>query len=185
MTVSPATLAKLRKFDTPTICNVIEFFEVRPRNAGYMDGRIRANFPELPPMVGFACTAAFRSDAPPKGGDAYGSVERQLEAFDTRNAERLEVVLHPHGGQAADEQVIGIFVLGDDAEIGVVSLVAAAGGRQIAGSPAVIRPGAVSILAAACRTCRIPSSLWRGAGEPLGCAWMCVSLGRIDRTSRL
>jgi regulator of RNase E activity RraA len=81
MPLNPATLAKLRKFDTPTICNVVELFEVRPRNAGYMDGRIRANFPELPPMVGFACTAAFRSDAPPKGGDAYGSVERQLEAF--------------------------------------------------------------------------------------------------------
>ncbi len=81
MSVSPATLVKLRSFDTPTICNVIEFFGVRPRNAGYMDGRVRANFPELPPMVGFACTAAYRSDAPPAGGDAYSSVERQLEAF--------------------------------------------------------------------------------------------------------
>jgi len=81
MSVNPATLAKLARFDTPTICNVIEFFEVRPRNAGYMDGRIRANYPELPPMVGFACTAAFRSDAPPRSGDAYGSVDRQLEAF--------------------------------------------------------------------------------------------------------
>ena len=32
-------------------------------------------------MVGFACTAAFRSDAPPAGGDAYGSMETQLERF--------------------------------------------------------------------------------------------------------
>lgn len=75
------TLAKLARFDTPTICNAIELFDVRPRNAGYMDGRIRAAFPNLPPMVGFAATAAFRSDAPPAGGDAYGSMEKQAERF--------------------------------------------------------------------------------------------------------
>ena len=76
-----STLIQLAKFDTPTICNVIELFDIRPRNRGYMDQRIQANFPELPPMVGFACTAAFRSDAPPAGGDAYGSMETQLERF--------------------------------------------------------------------------------------------------------
>jgi len=81
MTISTATLDKLRRFDTPTICNVIELFDVLPRNRGYMDGRIRANFPELPPMVGFACTAAFRSDAPPAGGDAYGSLDQQIAMF--------------------------------------------------------------------------------------------------------
>jgi regulator of RNase E activity RraA len=75
------TLARLARFDTPTICNVIELFDVRPRNRGYMDGRIRCSFPEFPPMVGYACTAAFRSDAPPGKGDAYGSMDRQLEMF--------------------------------------------------------------------------------------------------------
>jgi regulator of RNase E activity RraA len=81
MAVSSATLAKLRQFDTPTICNVIELFDVRPRHTGYMDHRIRANFPELPPMVGFACTAAFRAGAPPQSGDVYGSFLEQVEQF--------------------------------------------------------------------------------------------------------
>jgi regulator of RNase E activity RraA len=81
MSITAATLEKLRKFDTPTICNVIELFDVRPRNRGYMDARIRCNFPHLPPIVGFASTAAFRSDAPPAGGDAYGSLEQQVEGF--------------------------------------------------------------------------------------------------------
>jgi regulator of RNase E activity RraA len=81
MTITRETLAKLRRFDTPTICNVIELFDVRPRDAGYMDGRIRAGFPELEPMAGFAGTAAFRSGAPPVGGDAYGSFDRQVEAY--------------------------------------------------------------------------------------------------------
>ena len=59
--ITPSTLARLREFDTPTICNVIELFGVRPRDQGYMDHRIRCDFPDLPPMVGLAATAAFRS----------------------------------------------------------------------------------------------------------------------------
>lgn len=81
MTFDPTILTRLAQFDTPTICNVIELFDVRPRNRGYMDQRIRCNFPEMPPMVGFACTASFRSDAPPGVGDAYASLEKQVEQF--------------------------------------------------------------------------------------------------------
>ena len=81
MKISKSTLDQLKKFDTPTICNVIELFDVRPRNAGYMGARVQCCFPELPAMVGFAVTAAFRSDAPPQKGDAYGSLEQQLEHF--------------------------------------------------------------------------------------------------------
>ena len=82
MPVSAEVLDKLAKFDTPTICNVIELFDARPRNRGYMNERIQCNFPEMPPMVGFAATASFRSDAPPVGGDAYGSIQAQLELFE-------------------------------------------------------------------------------------------------------
>src|SRR5262245_792961 len=78
--ISNSTLRKLGQYDTPTICNVIELFEVRPNSDGYMDGRIRAAFPELPPMVGFAATATFRSAFPPKKG-AYGGLETQVERF--------------------------------------------------------------------------------------------------------
>jgi len=67
----------LGKYDTPTVCNVIELFNVRPRSSGYMDSRIRACFPDLAPMVGFAATATFRSAAP-AGNDAYSSLEEQV-----------------------------------------------------------------------------------------------------------
>lgn len=82
MTISQQTLDKLITFDTPTICNIIELFDVRPRNVGYMDGRVKCNFPDFPPIVGYATTAQFRSDAPPVGGDAYGSIQAQLEQFE-------------------------------------------------------------------------------------------------------
>src|SRR3984893_10785214 len=81
MSLARDPLARLAKYDTPTICNIIELFDVRPRNRGYMDGRIKCNFPHLPPMVGFATTCAFRSDAAPIGGDAYGTLDQQLAKF--------------------------------------------------------------------------------------------------------
>src|SRR4051795_8194269 len=78
--ISAAVLAALAKYDTPTICNVIELFEVRPNSAGYMDGRIRAAFPEMPPMVGFAATATFRSASPPDKS-TYVALDSQVAQF--------------------------------------------------------------------------------------------------------
>jgi len=80
-TVPPADLELLRRYDTPTVCNVIELFDARPRNSGYMDGRIRACFPQLPPMVGFASTAMFRAAAPPRSGNVYGGLADQVASF--------------------------------------------------------------------------------------------------------
>jgi regulator of RNase E activity RraA len=79
--MDPHILEKLRTFDTPTICNIIEMFDIRPRNTGFMDERIRACFPEMPPMVGFAATATFRSSAPPRSGDVYSEMSQQVERF--------------------------------------------------------------------------------------------------------
>ncbi len=74
-------LTELAKYDTPTVCNVIELFDVRPRNTGYMDGSIKACFPALPPMVGYALTSTFRSMAPPPSGAEYGGLTDQIERF--------------------------------------------------------------------------------------------------------
>ncbi|MBA2226066.1 MAG: RraA family protein [Thermogemmata sp.] len=79
MRVPEDVLNRLRQFDTPTICNVLELFDYRPRTAGYMDSRIRACFPQLPPMVGFATTATFRAAAPPRSGDTYMGLSEQVE----------------------------------------------------------------------------------------------------------
>lgn len=77
----PIDLKLLAQFDTPTICNAIELFEVRPRTAGYMDGRIRACFPELPPIVGYAATATMRCAFPKREGDVYGALDEQVDRF--------------------------------------------------------------------------------------------------------
>src|SRR3984957_15107112 len=79
--VPPGDLDLLRKFDTPTICNVIELYDLRPRTAGYLDRRIQACYPKLPPMVGYASTATFRSAAPPATGNVYSGLVEQGSAF--------------------------------------------------------------------------------------------------------
>src|SRR5436309_12654468 len=79
--VAEADFALLRQFDTPTICNVVELFDLRPRIAGYLDRRIQACYPKLPPMVGYASTATFRSAAPPAAGNVYSGLDEQVAAF--------------------------------------------------------------------------------------------------------
>lgn len=74
-------LELLAEFDTPTICNVIELFEVRARNTGYMDARIRACFPEMPPIVGYASTATMHTAFPRAEGAVYSSLDEQVGRF--------------------------------------------------------------------------------------------------------
>jgi regulator of RNase E activity RraA len=81
MPVTAADLELLRRYDTPTVCNVVELFDRHPRTHGYLDGRIVACYPKLPPMVGFASTATFRSAAPPRAGNVYSGLDNQIAAF--------------------------------------------------------------------------------------------------------
>ncbi len=74
-------LALLGQYDTPTICNAIELFGVRPRNTGYMDARIRACFPEMPPIVGYAATATFRGAMERAEGVGYATLDEQVQRF--------------------------------------------------------------------------------------------------------
>src|SRR5256885_3960813 len=79
--IPPADLELLRRYDTPTICNVVELFDRRPRTAGDMNARIQACYPKLPPMVGYASTATFRSAMPPRTGNVYSGLADQVASF--------------------------------------------------------------------------------------------------------
>lgn len=80
--LTPAQIEFLRSFDTPTVCNVIELYRLRPQTAGYMDARIACCYPKLPPMIGYAATATFRAAAPPVNGGEYGSLDEQVARFE-------------------------------------------------------------------------------------------------------
>jgi regulator of RNase E activity RraA len=81
MPVSTAELELLARYDTPTISNVIELFEVRPRSSGYMDARIRACFPDMPAIVGYASTATMRTAWARSEGDVYSGLDEQVARF--------------------------------------------------------------------------------------------------------
>lgn len=54
----------LRQYTTPTIANAIEVLGVTPQQAVYTNAGIRCLFPELGPIVGYACTATIFSGQP-------------------------------------------------------------------------------------------------------------------------
>jgi regulator of RNase E activity RraA len=58
-------LEALKRYDSPTLSNAIETFDVRPRDVGYMSMEIRCLFPDLGPMVGYAATATIRARGRP------------------------------------------------------------------------------------------------------------------------
>jgi 4-hydroxy-4-methyl-2-oxoglutarate aldolase len=68
---SSVNLEKLKEFDSCTISNAIERFNVRLRNDGFLSGVARCRFPRLPPMIGYAATARVRTASPPMSQRCY------------------------------------------------------------------------------------------------------------------
>lgn len=127
--ISNSVLDKLKTFDTPTICNVIELFDVRPRNSGYMDARIQARFPELPPVVGLAATATFRASGPVRSGDAYSSLRSQVERFAELDGPPIVVFQDlddPPVGATFGEQMVQTYKAFD-----AVALITSGAGRDL------------------------------------------------------
>jgi 4-hydroxy-4-methyl-2-oxoglutarate aldolase len=61
-------LDALRRLDTCTVSDAIETFQLRLRNAGFADARVRCVFEDFPPLVGYAATARLRTSEPPIAG---------------------------------------------------------------------------------------------------------------------
>jgi len=64
-------LDSLRQFNTCMVANAIETFDVRLRNTGFTEGKLRCVFPDRDPMVGYAVTARLRTGEPPIGGNHF------------------------------------------------------------------------------------------------------------------
>ena len=63
--IEASVLEALGRYDSPTLSNAIETFDVRNRDDGYTGHEIRCMFPEMPPVVGLAATVGVRSHEPP------------------------------------------------------------------------------------------------------------------------
>jgi regulator of RNase E activity RraA len=66
--LTPPQVAALKKITSPSVANAIETFNVRPREQGNLSSEVKALFPEMGPMVGYACTAIIRAEQGPIEG---------------------------------------------------------------------------------------------------------------------
>jgi regulator of RNase E activity RraA len=64
--LSSEQIEALKRYNTPTISNAIEIFNIRPRHGGFLPHGVRCLFPDLGPMVGYAVTSRTQA-APPTG----------------------------------------------------------------------------------------------------------------------
>ena len=69
--LSPELLEQFQRFDTCTISNAIESFDVRLRNEGFVDGSVRCMVSCTRPMVGYAVTGCLRTATAPISGKFY------------------------------------------------------------------------------------------------------------------
>ena len=68
--IDPEVLETLKTFNSPTVANAIEIFNLRSRNEGFMNSSIGCLFPDLGVMVGYAATAKIRASNPAAQGTA-------------------------------------------------------------------------------------------------------------------
>jgi regulator of RNase E activity RraA len=64
-------LDRLRRIDACTLSNAIERLNIRPRNEGFISGRIGCRFPQLGAVAGYAVTVRMRSSVTPITGRCY------------------------------------------------------------------------------------------------------------------
>ena len=68
MTLTTEQIEALKKVTSPSVANAIEVFKVRQRQEGNISSEIRALFPELGPLVGYAATCVIRAEQGPIDG---------------------------------------------------------------------------------------------------------------------
>jgi 4-hydroxy-4-methyl-2-oxoglutarate aldolase len=82
--LTPNELRALRRFNTPTISNAIELFDVRPRHTGFLPHYIRCLLPDLGAIIGYAVTSKTRAmpsePGDPKHPDLLGDYFRYVAA---------------------------------------------------------------------------------------------------------
>jgi len=63
--LSKCQLDELKEFDTPTISNAIEMFNIRPRTEGFLGPEIKCILSYEKPLIGYAATAIISSNKLP------------------------------------------------------------------------------------------------------------------------
>ena len=100
--LTEADLEALRALDTPTVCNAMEVVAPERRGYGYTTEPLFCAFPDLPPIVGYACTATIRAMRPSGLSEAAARDLRLAYYEYTHDAPgpKITVIQDLDGGQA-------------------------------------------------------------------------------------
>ena len=85
-------LQALARYDSPTLANAIETFDIQSRDVGFADNRVKCMFPELGRMVGYAATATIVARGAPGPDWAGAGNEPLYDYVRTIPAPRVVVV---------------------------------------------------------------------------------------------
>ncbi len=96
--VTTEQLFALEEFDSPTLCNAIEWFGIRSRLEGYLAGSVRCMIPRDRPFIGYATTARLTTQPAQSSeeGVAMGDYYRYLQAAPRPGIAVLQDVDSPH-----------------------------------------------------------------------------------------
>jgi 4-hydroxy-4-methyl-2-oxoglutarate aldolase len=121
-------MEKLAAFDSATISNAIESFNVESRRDGFVDGTIGCLYPELPPMVGRAVTCVVESSD--RSLSMPNRLADLLDLLHDGDGPRV-VVLESRGDSWSRICVIGDLMAGFLWRLGVTGIVSDSCARDI------------------------------------------------------
>lgn len=100
--VAPSTLEAIRRFDTCTIANAIETFQIRLKNEGYTGQGLHCVTGGFPRVLGYAATFRMRSADPPLTGGSYWDRTDWWQEIERLPSPRVAVIHNPesHGAGA-------------------------------------------------------------------------------------
>jgi regulator of RNase E activity RraA len=127
--VGAGICGRLASFDSATVSNAVETLGVRPRTVGYASMEIRCQFPELPPIAGYAVTCTHRSAS--ESGRTT-EIADLLDLVD-RAPKPVVVVVQFVGSEPLRHGMAGDIVSTTLQRLGAVGLVTDSGCRDLAG----------------------------------------------------
>ena len=130
MTNLSSLIEQLAQFDSPTISNAIESFDIRDRTEGYTGMHIECQFPDLKPMVGFAVTCTM--DTTTRGPRRGGRLDEFLELLAAAQKPSI-VVIQDVGSDSGRSCFSGDLACASYQSLGAVGLVQDGGVRDLPG----------------------------------------------------
>lgn len=129
--VSAPTIAELKKYDSATISNAVEEFNVRDRVEGYANLELKCQFPQYDPLVGFAVTALANSSTP--GDTRPQRIGELFEVLESAPKPAVLIIQHVGVDRLKSCFIGDMFAMAVQKKFGVVGVVTDAGNRDRAG----------------------------------------------------